>query len=163
MKFHRLLSTGDNNKVIVLNETEVAKLFSADTRSSIGSEAKKMQYANTINNLIGNLCRLDYKETLQADMLVMERVFHMYYRAYEVEKRELWLEVFWDKIRQLHNGGFVQKHINKTPDLTGFTFINILHTDHGLRLVDEDIYAKEHEVNDTIFIKYPEAEYAALK
>jgi len=39
MKFHRLLSTGDNNKVIVLNETEVAKLFAADTRSAIGSEA----------------------------------------------------------------------------------------------------------------------------
>jgi len=36
-------------------------------------------------------------------------------------------------------------------------------TAHGLRLVDEDIYAKEHEVNDTIFIKYPKAEYSALK
>jgi len=39
MKYHRLLSTGNNNKVIVLNETEVAKLFAADTRSAIGSEA----------------------------------------------------------------------------------------------------------------------------
>ena len=32
-----------------------------------------------------------------------------------------------------------------------------------LRLVDEDISAIEHEVNVTIFIKYPEEEYSALK
>lgn len=41
MKYPRLLSSGANNKVIVLSETEVGKLFTGDTRSDIGSEAEK--------------------------------------------------------------------------------------------------------------------------
>ena len=41
MKDRRLLSYGDNNKVIVLSDTEVGKLFVADTRSDIGSESEK--------------------------------------------------------------------------------------------------------------------------
>ena len=64
MKYPRLLSTGANNKVIALSETEVAKLFIADTRSDIGSEAEKMQYANSINNLVAKFIRLDYQEEL---------------------------------------------------------------------------------------------------
>lgn len=52
MKFPRLLSSGANNKVIALSETEVAKLYVGDTRSDIGSEAEKMKYANTINDLV---------------------------------------------------------------------------------------------------------------
>ena len=41
------LSEGDNNTVIALSETEVAKLYHGDTRSEIGSEARKMQFAKT--------------------------------------------------------------------------------------------------------------------
>ena len=44
-KYPRKLSSGANNTVIVLNEHEVAKLFSGDTRSDIGSEAEKMKFA----------------------------------------------------------------------------------------------------------------------
>ena len=43
MKYPRKLSSGANNTVIVLSDTEVAKLFTDDTRSDIGSEAKKMK------------------------------------------------------------------------------------------------------------------------
>jgi hypothetical protein len=40
-RYPRQLSYGVNNAVIALNETEVAKIFSGDTRSDIGSEAEK--------------------------------------------------------------------------------------------------------------------------
>jgi len=46
------LSIGDNNTVIALTEKEVAKLFTKNTRSDIGSEAEKMRYANEINELV---------------------------------------------------------------------------------------------------------------
>ena len=43
MKYPRKLSSGANNTVIVLSDTEVAKLFTGDTRLDIGSEAEKMK------------------------------------------------------------------------------------------------------------------------
>ena len=101
-KYPRKLSTGANNTVIVLNETEVAKLFSGDTRSDLGSEAQKMKFANTINDLVVKLVRLDYHEELQSEMLVMERIYPIDFRAYEIEIRELWLEVFESELNKLH-------------------------------------------------------------
>lgn len=89
MKYPRTLSSSANNTVIVLSDTEVAKLFTGDTRSDIGSEAEKMKFANVVNDLIVNFIRLDYNEELQAEMLLMERLRPMDYRAYEVEIREL--------------------------------------------------------------------------
>lgn len=71
MKYPRRWSSGANNTVIVLSDTEVAKLFTHDTRSDIGSEADKMKYANAINDLVVKFIRLDYHEELQAQMLVM--------------------------------------------------------------------------------------------
>lgn len=43
-RYPRTLSSGHNNTVIALSETEAAKLFSGDTRSDIGSEAEKMKF-----------------------------------------------------------------------------------------------------------------------
>lgn len=51
MKYPRKLSSGANNTVIVLSDTEVAKLFTDYTRSDIGSESEKMKFANQINGL----------------------------------------------------------------------------------------------------------------
>lgn len=53
------LSTGDNNTVIALSETEVGKLFTGDTRSDIGSEAEKMKFANAVNGLVVRFIRLN--------------------------------------------------------------------------------------------------------
>ena len=89
MKYPRKLSSGANNTVIVLSDMEVAKLFTGDTRSDIGSEAEKMKFVNAVNDLIVKFIRLDYNEELQAEMLVMEGLRPMDYRACEVEIREL--------------------------------------------------------------------------
>ena len=40
-RYPRQFSRGANNAAIAVSETEVGKLFSDDTRSDIGSEAKK--------------------------------------------------------------------------------------------------------------------------
>lgn len=163
MKYPRLLSSGANNRVIVLNEAEVGKLFAGDTRSDIGSEAEKMQFANGVNGLVAKFHRLEYNDELQAEMLVMERIYPIDYRAYEVEKRELWLEVFLDEIEQLHKAGFAHRDIKRPSDLTGQAFDNILLTENGLRLIDVGISAIKEKVGNKIFEKYLEIEQNELK
>lgn len=163
MKYPRLLSTGANNKVIALTEETVAKLFIGDTRSDIGSEAEKMKYANAINGLVTKFLRLDYDETLQADMLVMERIYPIDYRAHEVEKRTLWMDVFLDEMKQLHSAGFVHRDIRRPSDITGQPFDNILLTNNGIRLIDVGISALLPQVGDKLYKKYVETELAELK
>lgn len=154
MKYPRQLSAGANNAVIALSDTEVAKLYTDDTRSDIGSEAEKMKYANSINDLVVKFIRLDYNESLQAEMLVMERIRPIDYRAYEVERRELWYDVFVDELDQLHKAGFVHRDLRRPSDLDGLAFDNILLTEQGLRLIDVGISALKMQVGDRIFEKY---------
>ncbi len=163
MKYPRLLSYGNNNKVIVLSDTEVAKLFVADTRSDIGSEAEKMKFANAINGLITKFIRLDFDETLQAEMLVMERIYPIDFRAYEVEKRQLWIEVFEDELNELHHNGFVHRDLKRPSGLEGLSFDNILLTTGGLRLIDVGISALKRQVSDKIFEKYIETELEEMQ
>ena len=59
-RYPRTLSSGANNTVIALSETEVGKLFTGDTRSDIGSETEKMKFANIINDLVVKFIRLDF-------------------------------------------------------------------------------------------------------
>ncbi len=158
MRYPRLLSSGANNKVIALNETEVAKLYVGDTRSDIGSEAEKMKFANNINDLICHFIRLDFDESLQSDMLVMERIYAVDYRAYEVEKRELWVEVFYDEMKELHKAGFVHRDISRPSDIGGEAFDNVLLTGKGIRLIDVGISAIRSQVGDKLFEKYIELE-----
>jgi serine/threonine protein kinase len=158
MKYPRLLSSGANNRVVAVSTTEVAKLFIGDTRSDIGSEAEKMKFANTINGLVAKFIRLDFDESMQAEMLVMERIYPMDYRAHEVEKRELWWEVFEHEVIELHKAGFVHRDIKRPSNLSGLAFDNILLTNEGLRLIDVGISALRSQVGDKLFDKYRETE-----
>ncbi len=163
MKYPRLLSSGENNKVIALSETEVAKLYAGDTRSDIGSEAEKMKYANNVNNLVCRFVRLDFDDSLQSDMLVMERIYPIDYRAYEVEKRELWVEVFFDEMKELHNAGFVHRDVRRPSEISGQAFDNILLTNNGIRLIDVGISALHTQVGSRLFDKYIEIETMELE
>jgi serine/threonine protein kinase len=158
MKYPRKLSAGANNTVIVLSDTEAGKLFVGDTRSDIGSEAEKMQFANTVNNLVVKFVRLDYNEAIQAEMLVMERIHPLDFRAYEVEVRQLWLDIFEDELKQLHQAGFVHRDLKRPSNIGGLAFDNILLTQQGLRLIDVGISALRKQVGDKIFEKYVEIE-----
>ena len=163
MKYPRKLSAGANNMVIALSQTEVAKLFLEDTRSDIGSEAEKMKFANTINGLVTQFIRLDFDETIGGEMLVMERIYPIDFRAYEVEKRQLWCDVFEDELMQLHKAGFVHRDIRRPSGLNGLHFDNVLLTNNGLRLIDVGISAIRSQVSEKIFNKYIESELEEMK
>jgi len=158
MKYSKQLSAGANNTVIALSDTEAAKLFVGDTRSDIGSEAEKMKFANSINGLVVTFIRLDYNEVLEAEMLVMERIYPIDYRAYEIEKRELWYSVFVDELFELHTSGFIHRDIKRPSGLEGMSFDNILLTSNGLKLIDVGISALKTQVGTTLFDKYLEIE-----
>jgi len=163
MKYPRKLSAGANNTVIVLNDNEVAKLFLGDTRSDIGSEAEKMKFANAVNDLVAKFIRLEYNEDLQAEMLVMERIKPIDFRAYEVEIRELWLEVFENELKKLHQAGFVHRDLKRPSDIQGLAFDNILLTEQGLRLIDVGISALKSQVGEVIFKKQVTIELEELE
>ena len=162
-KYPRKLSAGANNTVIVLNDNEVAKLFSGDTRSDLGSEAEKMKFANTINDLVVKFIRLDYNEDLQSEMLVMERIRPIDFRAYEVEIRELWVEVFEHEINALHKAGFIHRDLKRPSNIQGLAFDNILLTEDGLRLIDVGISSLKSQVGEKIFVKQLENELEEIQ
>ncbi len=157
-RYPRTLSSGANNTVIVLSETEVGKLFTGDTRSDIGSEAEKMKFANSINDLITKFIRLDVNTVLDADMLVMERLYPLDYRAYEYERRVLWFDVFEGELSQLHQGGFVHRDLIRPSDMPGLSYDNIFLTQKGIRLIDVGISALKTQVGDRLFSRFVEQE-----
>lgn len=161
-RYPRQLSRGANNAVIALSETEAGKLFSEDTRSDIGSEAEKMRFANDVNSLVAKFIRLENNVALTADMLVMERVYPLDFRAYEVEMRELWLDVFTDELRALHTAGFVHRDIQRPSNLPGERFDNILLTAQGLRLIDVGISVLRRQVGESFFTAYVQRELEEL-
>lgn len=162
-KYPRELSSGANNTVIVLNDDEVAKLFTGDTRSDLGSEAEKMKFANTINDLVVKFIRLDYNDELKAEMLVMERIQPIDFRAYEVEIRELWFDVFNDELKALHKAGFVHRDLKRPSNIQGLAFDNILLTNKGLRLIDVGISALKSQVGEKLFQKQLEIEIVEIE
>jgi serine/threonine protein kinase len=158
----RTLSVGAERTVIALSETEAAKLFSGDTRSDIGSEAEKMRFANAVNGLVVRFVRLD-ELTDDTEMLVMERLFPMDIRAYEYEKRELWLDVPEDELRALHRAGFVHRDLRRPSDMPGERFDNIFLTPQGFRLIDVGISALQSQVGDRLFERFVAQELQELE
>jgi serine/threonine protein kinase len=156
-RYPRTLSSGTNNTVIALSETEVGKIFTGDTRSDIGSESLKLQFANKINGLLVGFIRLDELND-EAEMLVMERLYPMDFRAYEYERRELWLDIFEDELRQLHKSGFVHRDLRRPSDMPGLTFDNIFLTSTGLRLIDVGISALREQVGERLFNRFVQQE-----
>ena len=87
----------------------------------------------------------------------------MDYRAYEVEIRELWLDVFEDELRALHQAGFVHRDLKHPSDIGGLAFDNILLTEQGLRLIDVGISALRSQVGEVIFEKYVAVELREME
>ena len=149
-RYPKTLSSGENNTVIAISETEDGKLFSGDTRSDIGSEAEKMKFANNVNNLAVKFIRLDIDESSNSDMLVMERLYPMDFRAYEVGKRELWFDVFEDELKELHKVGFIHGHIKRSDNLSQM-YDNVFQTNKGFKLIDTGRSVLKNSVSESQF------------
>lgn len=160
--FGHTLSAGNNNMVIALSATECGKLFAGDTRSDIGSEAEKMKFANSVNDLVVKFIRLDTDPNSGSEMLVMERLYPFDYRSYEVEKRELLYEVFEDELKQLHKAGFVHHDIKRPSSERGEPYDNIFLTEKGIRLIDVGISGLRSHVGEKLFARYVEEEMKEL-
>ena len=156
-RYPRTLSSGANNTVIAISETEAGKLFTGDTRSDIGSESEKMKFANSINDLVVKFIRLDILHN-DSEMLVMERLYPMDFRAYEYEKRELWFEVFLSELEELHKAGFVHRDISRPSDMPGQKFDNVFFFFSGFRLIDVGISALRNQVSTKLFDRFVERE-----
>ena len=96
-------------------------------------------------------------------MLVMERLYPMDFRAYEYEKRELWLEVFEDELKALHRAGFAHRDLRRPSDVVGFKFDNIFLTPTGFRLIDVGISALKNQVGERLFERYVQQEIKELE
>ncbi|MCS6988903.1 MAG: hypothetical protein NZM06_05230 [Chloroherpetonaceae bacterium] len=160
-RYPKLLSKGAHHSVIALSETEVGKIFDDDARAEIGSEAEKMKFANRVNGLVVRFIRLEALN--EAEMLVMERLYPMDFRAIEVEKRELYLDVFEDELRQLHESGFVHRDLARPSSAPGEKYDNIFLTARGLRLIDVGISALKTQVGEALFSRFVEQERKELE
>jgi tRNA A-37 threonylcarbamoyl transferase component Bud32 len=156
-RYPRTLSSGANNTVVAISETEVGKFFSGDTRSDMGSEAQKMKFANSINELLVKFIRLD-ELNQEAEILVMERVYPMDFRAYEQETRVLRIEIFEDELLQLHKAGFCHRDLLRPSNIGGQPFDNILLTQKGIRLIDVGISALKEQVGERLFARFVKQE-----
>ena len=156
-RYPKTLSSGDNNTVIAISKTEVGKLFVGDTRSDIGSEAEKMRFANSINDLIVKFVRLDVFDN-ESEMLVMQRLIPLDFRAYEHERRLLCLDVFEDELKKLHTAGFVHRDLQRPSNMPGLSYDNIFLTETGIRLIDVGISALKSQVGERLFERFVEQE-----
>lgn len=116
-----------------------------------------MKFANQVNGLVVQFIRLDELNE-QTEMLVMERLYPMDFRAYEYEKRELWLAIFEDELKQLHKAGFAHRDLRRPSDMPGLTFDNIFLTQQGFRLIDVGISALRTQVGERLFNRFVQQE-----
>lgn len=163
MKYYpRQLSHGANNKVVALSETEVGKIFSNETQEEIDIEAEKMLFANAVNGLVVKFHRIDNHPLLDENMIVMERIYPIDFRSYEVEMREIWFDVFEDQLKELHAKGFVHHDLRRLSHNSGQLYDNILLTSQGIRLIDIGISVLERQVGKKFFSAYVEQELKEL-
>ncbi len=121
-----------------------------------------MKVANTINTLIVKFIKIDFDEKKSWEMLVMERLYPLDFRSFEVEKRKLIIEVFEDELNELHRQGFVHRDLKRPSNLSGERYDNIFLTRQGLRLIDVGISALKSQVGEKLFAKYVEVELQEL-
>ena len=134
-------------------------MFHENTRVEIGSEVEKMQFANQVNGLVVKFIRTEVSAELDVELLVMERLIPLDYRAYEYEVRELWLDVFEDELKQLHEAGFVHRHLRRPSDMPGRLFDNVFLTETGVRLIDVGISSLASKVSDRLFKRFVDREW----
>jgi hypothetical protein len=162
-RYPHQLSMGAHHHVVVLDNATVAKIFTGDAHSDIEQEATAMRFANEVNELVVKWVRNDFDEQLDADILVMERLYPFDYRAFELEKRTLWLEAFEFELGQLHQAGWVHRKLYDPAGTATTFFDNILLTQQGIRLIGIGQALMQQDTGDYLFEKYVRAEREAVR
>lgn len=129
---YSLLSQGENNQVVVINNKEVGKIFELGASKQ---EAAAMKSANKINNLVVKLLRVDITSGYSKELLVMERLYPLQYRALSIPERVQMFETFVSQIQELHCNGWAHGDI-KRPEWVESHWDNIVLTKSGIRLID---------------------------
>jgi serine/threonine protein kinase len=160
-KYLKELSRGNNNVVIALSKTEAGKIFTPESRVEISVEARNMQFANNINNLVVKFIRVDIEGANQ--VLVMERLTILEPRTLEKEVRDTMYSVFTDELKQLHKAGFCHRDIRRPSGFGGRYFDNVIVTESGIRLIDVGISALKELAGEVLFNKYVEAEMKEIE
>jgi hypothetical protein len=161
-RYPHQLSKGTYHYVVALDEDTVAKIFEGDAHSDIETEAAAMRFANEINDLVVKLVRTDFDEQLDANVLVMERLYPFDCRAYELEKRELWLEAFEYELKQLHEAGWLHGDLYQPGNAPGVSFDNIFLTPQGIRLIDTGKAVLKQNAGEMLFEKKVRDEWEAV-
>ena len=118
-----------------------------------------MKFANEVNGLVVKFIRTEINEELDVDLLVMERLYPLDFRAYEFEIRQLWLDVFEDELKELHAAGFVHRDLRRPSDMPGMRYDNIFLTENGIRLIDVGISSLKTKVSERQFQRFIEREW----
>ena len=149
---YNLLSEGANGQVVELNSTSCAKIFELGEASR---EADLMQKANSINDLLCKFIRVEITSEYSKELLVMERLFPLQYRAITISEREQFFDKFLSELKELHSNGFAHwdvkrpSHVCKSADRL---WDNIILTPQGLRLIDtgNSVLVDDYDFEDAV-------------
>jgi RIO-like serine/threonine protein kinase len=129
---YSILSKGENGVVVVINNQEVGKIFELGASKQ---EAAAMKAANKINSLVVKLLRVDITMGYSNELLVMERLYPLQYRALSVPEREQMFDSFLTQLKELHSNGWAHGDI-KRPQWVDSHWDNIVLIKSGIRLID---------------------------
>lgn len=150
--FPNELSRGYNNVVVALSLQEEDKVFNSKSRTSIAEEITCLQFANLINDLVVRFTRVDVHGN--NEILVMERLIGYKSCSIDIIERAQMYERFRKQMSELHENGFVHRHIYRTSDQGGNPCDDIILTKEGIRLVDAGDSVIRDGFNENLFQDY---------
>jgi RIO-like serine/threonine protein kinase len=149
-----LLSEGANGQVVELTQDTCAKIFELGEAQR---EADLMKVANSINGLLCNHVKVEPTSGYSKELLVMERLYPLQYRAIAVTQREAFFNKFLSELKKLHSNGFAHWDVKRPAHVAKERlWDNIVLTPQGLRLIDtgnsvlQDNYAFEKACEEDI-------------
>ena len=155
---NKILARSARGIVIAIDENQVAKLSYLNSYEQLEKESKKMSFANKINDLVVKFHELK-KDENENNLLIMERVYPLQYRALDVETRLKYCNEFESKLRELHNSGFVYRDLAAT--LVNY-YSNFILTNEGIRLIDTGISLLKSDIGSYKFEKFVNKEITEI-
>jgi len=130
--------------IVAISDTEVGKIISSNSKRELTWEADKLQYANGINDLLVKYKRLDKINSYH--VLVMERLYPLQSRAYELKRRMEFGSQFKVMLVELHEKGFAygdlgyatKFDVEYNDSRTVMATENVIITTRGIRLIDAE-------------------------